>query len=220
MWRMSSGDRVLSEAEWALFRDGLDRLWDFIEDESKGERGLSETGVRVFDVLQPDQKLALLADVAVALRDPALAAPALTAANEGAIAAVFAAVRQALEMEIGFASAEDGASTEMRSLLLGAAAEAQEQPDDLPALTEVDVDAWELVLEEIEGRIFWDADYEMGDAFLDSPPDEAGELHAQMAVDPEYYTAIPRDPDQAELIRVRQTLARLLGRPRPDGSVS
>src|SRR5438105_4382457 len=85
MWRMNSGDRVLSEAEWNLFRVGLEMLWDYIEDDSDEDAGLSETGIRVFDVLQPEQKLALLADVGQALRDPAIPAPDLTAANEGAI---------------------------------------------------------------------------------------------------------------------------------------
>jgi hypothetical protein len=36
-----------------------------------------------------------------------------------------------------------------------------------------------------------------------------------MTIDPEYYSAIPREPDEAGLIPVRQTLARLLGRPVP-----
>src|SRR4051812_7114659 len=100
MWRTNSGDRVLSEAEWNLFRVGLGDLWDHVEDDTRGGGGLSRTGVRVFDGLQPEQKLALLADVGQALRDPAVPAPDLTAANEGAIAAVFAAIQQRLELEI------------------------------------------------------------------------------------------------------------------------
>jgi hypothetical protein len=69
MWRMHDGDRVLTEAEWALFRVGLEMLWDDIE------AGQSETGIRVFDDLQPEQKLALLSDVGQALRDPAILTP-------------------------------------------------------------------------------------------------------------------------------------------------
>src|SRR5262249_46344949 len=60
MWRMNSGDRVLSDAEWNLFRVGLGDLWDSIEDDCVEDGGLSQTGVRVFDSLQPEQKIALL----------------------------------------------------------------------------------------------------------------------------------------------------------------
>jgi hypothetical protein len=214
MWRMQSGNRVLTEAEWALFSVGLDSLWDFIEDDRKEDTSLSETGVDVFDVLQPEQKLALLADVAQALRDPAIPRPRHTAANEGAIAAVFATLRLLLDSELDLS--EDDGSTTIRSLLLAAAADSDEQVEELPEPTATDRDDWEVVLECIEGEIFWDSDYAMGDAFLDRPPEEARELLARMTIDPEYYTAIPREPDKAGLIAVRQTLARLLGRPVPN----
>jgi hypothetical protein len=176
----------------------------------------------VFDVLQPDQKLALLADVALALRDPAVPIPRHTAANEGAIAAVFDTLRLLLQLELDETPSEDSPSTAIRSLILAAIADGDEPPEELPEPTAGNWEVWEDVLEVIEGRIFWDADYEMGDAFLDRPPEEAHELLALMTIDPEYYTAIPREPDRAGLIAVRQTLARLLGRPVPneDGGYS
>jgi hypothetical protein len=61
MWRTSSGDRVFSDVEWNLFRVGLGDLLDSIEDDRIEDRGLSQTGIRVFDSLQPDQKLAIRA---------------------------------------------------------------------------------------------------------------------------------------------------------------
>jgi hypothetical protein len=216
MWRMSSGDRVLTEAEWALFRVGLDLLWDYIEDDDDDSPGLSATGVRVFDALSSEQKLTLLADVTQALRDPAIPTPRHTAANEGAIAAVFATIRNTLEEELAFSHDETDASTEIRSLLLAVTADAEEQPEDLPDLMEADPEPWEWLLEAVEERIFWDADYEMGDAFLDRPPEEGHELLEQMRIDEDYYTAIPREPSAAGMITVRQRLARLTGRPAPD----
>jgi hypothetical protein len=36
---------------------------------------------------------------------------------------------------------------------------------------ETDPGEWELLLEEAEDQLFWDSDYESGDAFLDLPPD-------------------------------------------------
>jgi hypothetical protein len=217
MWRMQDGNRVLTEAEWALFRVGLEMLRDYIEDAGKDGCDLSQTDVHVFDVLQKEQKLALLADVAEALRDPAIAMPRHTAANEGTVAAVFAVLRQGLEMEFAFAHDQD-ASTEIRSLLLAAAVDAEEQPEDLPALEDEDGEEWGWVLETVEDRILWDADYEMCDEFLDQPPEAAQQLHLLAGVEPDYFTAIPREPDESGMIAVRQTLARLLGTPVSDGA--
>src|SRR5437660_1036045 len=103
MWRMQDGDRVLTEAEWTLFSTGLDLLRDFIEEDIHAETNDAETGIAVFDRLTPEQKLALLADTTHALRDPATPMPHHTAANEGAIAAVFSMIRVELEMELDMA---------------------------------------------------------------------------------------------------------------------
>ena len=142
MWHTPNGERTLTEAEWALFRVGVERLFDFISDEDT-PLGLSGTDVQVFDELQPEQRLALLADVAGALRDPAVPPPRLTAANEATVAAVFASIRQALEMEIALADSPRTASREIRSLLLAAARDAEEQIDYLPALTDPEFEVWD-----------------------------------------------------------------------------
>jgi hypothetical protein len=142
---MQDGDRVLTAAEWGLFRVGLGDLWDLVEDDVTEDIGLSATGVQVFDALQPEQKLALLADVGQALRDPAIPTPRHTAANEGAIAAVFATVRQALVEEIECAAEKDSTPTEVRALLLAAAADEGERPDDWPAAADGDGEAWDVL---------------------------------------------------------------------------
>src|SRR5262249_44890412 len=100
MWRMQDGDRVLTEAEWALFRTGLDLLRDSVEEDIRAETDDTDTGIAAFDRLTPEQKLALLAGTARALRDPATPAPRHTDANEGAIAAVFSMIRVELETEL------------------------------------------------------------------------------------------------------------------------
>ena len=63
MWRMQDGDRVFTDAEWAVFATGLDLLPDFIESDIRSGENDAVTGVRVLDVLTPEQKLAWLADV-------------------------------------------------------------------------------------------------------------------------------------------------------------
>ena len=48
MWWTSEGERVLTGAEWDLFREGLSTLWDDVE-MSEDEDGPDTTGIAVFD---------------------------------------------------------------------------------------------------------------------------------------------------------------------------
>jgi hypothetical protein len=75
MWRMHDGERVLSDPEWYLFATGLDVLRASIEEDIAAESDDTTAGVPVFDRLTPEQMLALLAETALALRDPAVPAP-------------------------------------------------------------------------------------------------------------------------------------------------
>jgi len=215
---MQDADRVLTEAEWELFRTGLDLLRDSIEEDIRAETDDADTGIPVFDRLTPEQKLTLLSDTTRALRDPAVPMPHHTAANEGAIAAVFSMLRVELETELDIASMKDEEEkpTEIRRLLRAVCQGPGEREEPLLAETSTDPEAWGWLLEEFEGRIFWDTDFAMGDEFLDLPHDEAREKLRLCGIDPEYYLAVPDEPDEAGLTAARQTLARLLGLPVPN----
>ena len=210
MWRTPDGDRVLTAGEWALARAGLGLAWDAVEIANEAGHG-DATGVRAFDALQPGQQVALLAQVGTALSDPHVPAPPLTAATEGALGAVFALVRAWLEMELAGAAGE-GDPAHVRRLLLGAVGEAAGRDGPLPEPTEADWAEWELLLEEVEARLFWDADYEMGDVFLDLPPEAAKADLVLHGIDPDYFTAVPDDPTDGQLAEARRTLAELTGR--------
>jgi hypothetical protein len=217
MWRMADGDRVLTETEWALFQTGLDLLRDSIEEDIRAETDDTDTGIPVFDRLTAQQKLALLADTAHALRDPAAPTPPLTAANEGAIAAVFSMIRAELELELDLAATAEGeAPTEIRRMLRAVCDGSEQREGPLPNETATDLEEWDWLLEEFEGRIFWDTDFEMGDEFLDLPPDDAREKMQYFGIDPDYFLTVPDEPDDAGLTAARQTLARLLGLPVPN----
>jgi hypothetical protein len=208
MWRMEDGDRVFTPEEWAAFRIGLEYLVDSIVDDEK-DPGLAETGLRAFDSLTSEQKLALLADVAAALTNPAVPPPDHTAANEGAIAAVFEFMSVALEIELG----AEQLRTELREALLTAARQSNDRSERLPNVTDGTHDRWMEIIELLEERVLWDRDYEMGDHFLDLPQDEARKLLLVLGIDPDYYLNSPREPNAKELIAVKQTLAHLLNRP-------
>jgi hypothetical protein len=207
MWHTPSGNRVLSPGEWALIRAALSLAWDAVE--MAADAGDDEaTGVRAFDTLQPGQHVALLALVGKALSDLSVPAPPLTAATEGALAVIFVQVREwLLEIEL-----TDNDPTDCRRLILAAIGDSVGRDYPLPAPTDADPDEWEMLIDEIEARLFWDADWEMGDVFLDRSPDEVRPEMAMHGIDDDYFTAVPDDPDQVGLAAARRTLAELTGR--------
>jgi hypothetical protein len=215
---MQDGDRALTEAEWGLFRAGVELLREAVEEDIQAGTDDADTGVAVFDRLTPEQKLALLADTALALRDPATPTPRHTAANEGAVAAVFSMIRVALEMELDIAGLEDEEErpAEIRRTLRAVCDGPNDREQPLPDETATDAEEWGWPLEEFEDRIFWDCDFEMGDEFLDLPHDEARVKLQSCGIDPDYFLAVPDEPGEAGLTAARQTLARLLGLPAPD----
>jgi hypothetical protein len=99
MWWTAEGERVRSGAEWALRRQGIACLWDDVE-VSEEEDGSGTTGVAVFDDLPKDVRLALLATVAKGLTDDDKPCPDLTALTEGTVAAIFAHIRNLIDVEI------------------------------------------------------------------------------------------------------------------------
>lgn len=206
MWHTPAGDRVLTPGEWALVGAGLGLAWDAVEVAAESGSGHA-TGVRAFDALQPGQQIALLALVGTALSDPAVPAPPLTAATEGAVAAVFGEMRDWLDIEL-----EAGDSQECRWFIWGAAREAVGRCRRLPDPSDADPDEWEMLIDEVESRLLWDTDYELGDLFLDRSPDEVRPEIAMHGIDDDYFTAVPDDPDQAALEAACRTLAELTGR--------
>jgi hypothetical protein len=206
VWHTPAGDRVLSPGEWALVRAALGLAWDAVEVAAEAGTG-GATGARAFDVLQPGQQVALLALVGTALSDPSVPSPPLTAATEGAVAAVLAQVRTDLELEF-----DAGDSTACRRLILAAVGEGAGREYPLPAPTVSDPDEWEILIDEVEARLLWDSDYELGDLFLDRPTAETRADMVLHGIDPDYFLAVPDDPGPAGLAAARQTLAVLTGR--------
>src|ERR1017187_276482 len=164
MWWTSEDERVLSGAEWDLFRLGLSTLWDNFEmcddDEEPGT-----TGIAVFDNLRKPERLALLAQVARGLHDEGEPCPDLTALMEGTVAAVFAQLRYLIGIEIetdadriGPSSANEDRGATPRHLVLAAIREtnpARELP--LPGCR--DVTEWGALLDSLLDRILDDRDY-------------------------------------------------------------
>jgi hypothetical protein len=184
MWRTSCGERTLSGAEARVFAEALlclldEALMDRFEDYF--------SGVNCFDDLTYGQKVAVLVTVGKGLLCPDVPAEELTAALEGAIAAVFEKLREIIMLEID----EPELGTPSRNLVV-AARQAMEG-EEIPSPTYRDRGEWDLQIQELADAILWDADYEDGYLYLDRPPEEARALREMTRVTEEYYLFVPDD---------------------------
>jgi hypothetical protein len=213
MWRMHDGDRVFSDAECAVFRTGLDLLRAQVEQDIDDQTDFATVGIQAFDRLTPEQKLALLAEVASALCGPDLPTPLHHAASEGAIMAAFVTFNDMLRAEVE--NAEAG-RTELRRLLLAAATGPDGWPGRLPKPTSRNWDTWDQLYQQLIDRVFWDRDFELGDEFLDLPPEDAKHQLDLLRIDTDYFLTIPPEPDPVGLVVARQKLAKLIGLPVPN----
>ncbi|WP_149110396.1 hypothetical protein [Limnoglobus roseus] len=205
----------LTEAEWELFSDGLDLLLVFVRQDIDAEEDDTETGSPAFDRLTAEQKYVILADVATALRDPAVPMPHHTAANEGAIAAVVYTIEDLLVQELDTASdpAPEIRSTLIRQHLLAVATE--QGWEGVPRLTSKKAGKWHDLVELFEELILWDNDHTLGDRFLDLPPEESAFKQAAFGITGDYYLDTPDEPNEKGLLRASQQIARLFGRAVP-----
>jgi hypothetical protein len=205
MWRMPGGDRILTEPEWEVFSTGLDVIRDFVEQDIAAQEDIICTGVCVFDRLTAEQKLAMLAEVASALRDPAIPSPVHTAANEGTIMAVLHTFQEMLRMEV---KEGDKDQTELRGILRTAVAD---EVDPLPKLRSRKWDDWDLLCGCFIERILWDGDFDVEEGFLDLPPEAARAKLKLFGIDEQYFLTVPDEPNEQQLTAARRTLAKLIG---------
>jgi hypothetical protein len=231
MWHTPLGERVLTRSEWELFRWGLRALWDQVE-RARHEPMLCCTGVTVFDRLQPESKLAMLALVGKALGDEDEPSPPLTSLTEGTFAAIYATILAEIEIEIDVRQEGPQPGVEefsMRPFVLAAIRETNPEwenphrepqsedpefePPSLPQPECEDVDAWDDLLNELMDRVLWgDRDFEAEADFLDSDPRESQLMKQLMGIDRDYFSAIAPEPTDHQLTVIRKTLGRLCDR--------
>ena len=155
MWHTGNGDRVLEGAEARLFAEAL---WDFIT-ELEADEGECDVGIAVFDRLTYGQKISLLSIIAKGLLTD-VPIRKLTAVVEGAIAAVFNHIMEAVTTEIE----ESSSNAEWRKMIL--AARREQGARGLPKLSCGDDREWFDQIEELSDLVLWDADYESEDFYM------------------------------------------------------
>ena len=192
-------------------------IWDHIE--ASLEEDSFCCGIKAFDHLQTNQKLALLALVAKALRDETVPMPELTAHTEGTVAAVFEYVRQSIEIEISFHQEPRVSpdATLWRQLVLAACREVKEDWEEpLPEPSCDEPDEWGVLIDVLAEWILWDFDFDMENCFLDGDPVVVQGKMKEMGIARDYYLQPAPDPNDAELKDNRDTLREITSQPCED----
>lgn len=214
-WHTELGDRCLTGPEARLVREIVDYMHHMIASEldfAPDGDGIAY-GIPVFDKLTPPQKLALLEQVLRQMLTATAKPPTLTAMNEGAIAAIYAAVGEVILSELEMAS--DINETESvdpyywRKQLLDVARAGGSDPGELPAATCNDESEWECLLDSISMRVLWDDDYMDTESVLDATPDSARRYRSKLGIDRDYFIAVAPDPKESDLPAIRERLRSL-----------
>lgn len=211
MWCTPEGDRSLNQAEGRLIREAISEMLEEILEEAQGWGEYWPLGVKLFDELSWQQRLAMLNLVARALLRPEVAPPKLCAVNEAAVAAVFAFVQRNVDVELDYEKDPDLSSAidiyRWRRLLV-ACQETSSDEAFTPTLSSLDADDWQLAIECVSDEILWDADYNLCDLVLDGEPSIVRTEKRQLGIPDDYYTtpaADLRDHEAALLIEDLQT---------------
>jgi hypothetical protein len=191
--------------EAALVREAIAALVDALLDEAEG---IAEwpCGVKVFDELSWQQRLALLSRVARALLKDDVPAPDLTAVNEATVAALFAHVERNLIIEVDQSDdpkfAAEHFAHHWRRLVAACQIRPSVNSEFFVSVDSPDVDDWELLIESISDGILWDDDWVMHDAFVDASPRDGRREKRRMGIDRDYFTTPAPDlrDDQAPAI--------------------
>ena len=200
MWWTPDGERILQGAEARLFREALGMIVDMVRDDAEG---LWQFGAPPFDKLQPNQKLAVLAQVGTALLCKDQPMPRLTAALEAAVGAVYEATRILVEMEIDQAP-EWRESPSWRELVLAVCRE--RGIEDLLDHECEDLDEWEVLVSCLADGVLWDEDWRDSESLMDADPRASRAVKELMGIDEEYYIAVPPDPNDKEMEGIWATL--------------
>ena len=199
------------------------RLWDMLEEEARSGANHWEFRIPIFDGLSWQQQLVMIAGVGEALLRDDAPPPELTAINEATVGAIYENAFQCVEFEVDSDDTDIGGkggdTTYWRRLLRDAVAEIDKPhlppvPDEqLPNVDCCDMEEWGTMIETIESFVLWDADWLDEDLHLDVDPETSRLRKERLSIPDDYYTAIPPDPNEAEIEAARPRLRALVTQP-------
>lgn len=215
MWRTPLGDRTLAGAEAELIRESIANMIDMLREEADGLADEWPCGVKLFDELSWQQRLALLARVAGALLKPDAPMPNLSAVNEAAVAAVFAQIHCNLIIELDIATEPhlpaDYDIYYWRRRIVAYQEPPQSEEEFFLHEQCVELGEWEVLLDSLADRILWDADWDMPDLFLDAEPKLSRARRRRLGIEKDYFTTPAPDPRDQDVPGIFEGLHELLG---------
>ncbi len=218
MWATSQGDRTLSADEAQLVLVSVGYLHDMIT--SGVDLGETyETGVVMFDTLQPTQQMAVLHEVAYGLLDEDTPLVELTAVREATVYAIYCELESLVQLELDL-SAQGKSDFECRARILRACQQINDQSsqwdDDLeanpqfdfdpPAQDCDDVDQWKRVIEALADQVLWDRDFQLESAFADHDPQKVKAIKQYMGINDDYFAVAAPDASSQEYMQLHREL--------------
>jgi hypothetical protein len=223
MWMSAQGEMVLQGAHATLMRNALGFVADIVKQKADQVTTHWQFNVPPFDKLDWRPQLVLLSRVGDALLSEQVATLQHTELNDATAAVLYAAIRQSIEIEIDNVElfggdedweTDDPALPSWREMVLAACHD--EEIDDLPPVDSPDVDEWDVLIDCLSTNILWDADWQIGDLFLDVDPQRGNEVKRTMGIDQDYFVDVPPEGDEDELLVARYLLQRILAPPQAD----
>jgi hypothetical protein len=202
VWCTPMGTRYLDRGESELVRAALGLVVELVEDDDSWV-----FGVRVFDALQPEQKLALLADVGTAVLRPDSPTPPRSVMRDAAIAVIYGEIVTMIAAEIDEenlgGTAQQNVRTRLREICSA-------RPDlTSPRVDDAELNHWVPLVQALEDRMLTSDIVLHADLYLDADPERARAMRRHAGVDGDYFMAIVHDPTNRELNQIRATLRRL-----------
>jgi hypothetical protein len=214
MWHTPSGDRVLAGPEAELVRTAIADMTDSLHEEADGLADEWPCGVRLFDELSWQQRVALLARVANALFKPEIPSPELSAVNEATVAAIFAYIRRNVIIELDNAKESDLPPDFDKYYWRRLVAACQETPrtdEDFYVNHQCEeLDDWEILIECLGDGILWDDDWDMPELFLDESPATSRARRRKLGIERDYFVTPPPDPRDGEVSAIFRDLRQLI----------
>ena len=211
MWHTSRGDRTLDGHEAVLVSKAIDvmvgALLVHIDEEFEDSAPDCETGIAIYDMCTPSQRIGLLHEVAKYLLTSTDEPLALSALTDATVAAIFVEIRDQIAIEIEFAAShEDSGQPQWREMVLAAhrsiySSNCEEFYGGVYGSSVGEFDAssddlrrWETRVDELVDSILWDRDFEMAEGFLDIDPGVSRQRRRLLGIDDEYFTSVAPDP--------------------------
>jgi len=245
MWPTSDGNRTLRGAEAILLANTIDvmidQLSDYIDLDDETQPSVNaavcQTGISVFDSLAITQRIAVLHHAALQLfTDAPFPHDCLSAIDDATIAAIYAEVRDQVEIEIDFyrydlpnpgtnshsARSDRGkleptsADVQWRRLVHNACLEVLDNDGSWcdvvtdVQLARVDLSEWEVWVDCLASAILWDRDFEFAETFLDADPESARQRRKTLGITDDYFVMPAPDPSSDQIDRLIATTRELV----------